>query len=230
MKLLELPFLSEGNKLKKIVKHEEPLEVVEWKKKFKNKNNRKPNFEDLFKDLEIKQNLKNELIAEQNSLCGYCCGELINPKDDSKSHIEHIKPKGVAKYANLSLEYTNLMASCTTKGKNRHCGAAKEDDYDEKLFISPYDEQCEKHFSYKAAQGKIDSEDDRASYMIKLLNLNDEILKNARRIAYFTSGISYKNEEELENYVKILKRDDCSIPYCDMLLFCAEEKLNEIRR
>ena len=228
--MLELPFLSEGNKLRKIVKHEEPLEVVEWKKKFKNKNNRKPNFEDLFKDLEIKQNLKNGLIAEQNNLCGYCCGELINPKDDSKSHIEHIKPKAVAKYANLSLEYTNLMASCTTKGKNRHCGAAKEDDYDEKLFISPYDEQCEKHFAYKAAQGIIEGKDEKAVYMITLLKLDDEVLNNARKTAYQTSGIAYKNEDELKKYINVLKKKDCSIPYCDMLLFCAEEKLNEIRQ
>ena len=154
----------------------------------------------------------------------------MSTSNDKESHIEHIKPKGVEKYANLSLEYTNLMASCTTKGKNRHCGANKENNYDENLFISPYDEHCEDHFSYKAAQGKVEGKDEKSSYMITLLNLNDQTLKNARKKAYFISGISYKNEKELENFIKYLKSKDCSLPYCDMLLYCAEEKLNEIRR
>lgn len=45
----------------------------------------------------------------------------------------------------LSLEYSNLHASCQGEnGDMKHCGHAKGNDYDKALLISPLDKNCEK--------------------------------------------------------------------------------------
>lgn len=61
--------------MKTIYKNDEPQEILQWKRKFKNKNGRVPRYSDLNEDKNLlhKIFLKNSLISEQGHICCYCC-------------------------------------------------------------------------------------------------------------------------------------------------------------
>ena len=81
-----------------IQKDKDPDEILSWKKKFKNKNKRKPCYEDI-KSKPEKQQLKEALLHEQKYLCCYCCNRI----SDDSSHIEHFVPQ--SKDSGFSIEY-----------------------------------------------------------------------------------------------------------------------------
>ena len=174
--------------MKRIYKNDEPQEILQWKSKFKNKNGRVPRYSDLNeeKNLPHKIFLKNSLISEQGHICCYCC----KPIKTDNSHIEHIRPKERDEYRAMSLEYENLLASC--KGyhdREENCGHSKDNIFDEELFVSPLEENCESLFEFND-RGKIKAADgnERAAYTIELLNLDTEQLNAARTEAMWVSG------------------------------------------
>lgn len=150
-------------------------------------------------------------ISQQHGLCAYCCKSIS--LDDSLN--EHIKPKGLGKYANLSMQYSNIIASCKTEGSNATCSAAKENHYDEK-FVSPLDADCESHFDY-FPNGEIVSDTPEGNYTIKVLNLNAYKLRKAREAQlqacenYHDAGMVKKyflqpdENNQLPSYVDIVK-------------------------
>ena len=134
-----------------IQKNAEPQEFIDWKRKFKNKNKRDAQYSDI-KEEPIKIKVKNALIQEQRYICCYCCNQI----GERDSHIEHFCPKGRQEYSGKSLDYDNILASCQgegtknskTKRVRRHCGYAKQDQFDEKLMISPLDINCAERFVF----------------------------------------------------------------------------------
>lgn len=123
----------------------------------------------------IRQKLREFNIEQQHGLCAYCCREI----DLHNSLNEHIKPRGLGKYSNQSMDYTNIVASCDKEGKEEAtCSAHKKNDYDEK-FVSPLDSDCEKYFEYYP-NGEVVSDSDKGKYTIDLLNLNSYRLRQAR--------------------------------------------------
>jgi uncharacterized protein (TIGR02646 family) len=92
-----------------------------------------------------KQQFHRHLIAEQGHICCYCGGRIV-PAD---SHIEHFKPQ--TEFADLELDYFNLLASCQNKlapKEPRHCGMGKGDWFDDRLLVSPLIVDCENFFEY----------------------------------------------------------------------------------
>ena len=147
-----------------IEKGEEPQFLIDFKKKYPKKDYDSKEF------AEHRPKLKERLIKEQKGLCAYCCGRITL----EKSHNEHIEPRHPGTFTSKrSLDYTNIVASCNNP---ETCGNKKENNYDEKQFISPVDENCEEKFTYYA-DGKIIGDD----YTIGVLNLNAYELKNARK-------------------------------------------------
>ena len=66
------------------------------------------------------------------------------------SHIEHLQPQSTTD-PDLTLEYTNLLASCQREREPKkpvHCGIAKDDWYDEDLIVSPLKPNCTDFFIY----------------------------------------------------------------------------------
>lgn len=174
--------------MKTIYKNDEPQEILQWKSKFKNKNGRVPRYSDLneVENLSHKIFLKNSLISEQGHICCYCC----KPIDTKNSHIEHIRPKERDEYRAISLEYENLLASCQGyHDREENCGHSKDDVFNEELFVSPLEENCESLFEF-SNRGKIKAVDgnERAGYTIELLNLDTEQLNAARTEAMWVSG------------------------------------------
>lgn len=174
--------------MKRIYKNDEPQEILQWKSKFKNKNGRVPRYSDLneVENLPHKIFLKNSLISEQGHICCYCC----KPIDTKNSHIEHIRPKERDEYRAISLEYENLLASCQGyHDREENCGHSKDNAFNEELFVSPLEENCESLFEF-SNRGKIKAVDgnERAGYTIELLNLDTEQLNAARTEAMWVSG------------------------------------------
>lgn len=125
---------------------------------------------------EIRAELRQHLLTEQQYLCCYCCCQIEDSKD---CHNEHIWPRN-SEIKHNSMDYHNLVASCN--GLNT-CGNKKGDVYDSKLFVSPADEDCESHFRFKY-DGRIEGVTKSGKYTIELLNLNDYNLVQARKRLY----------------------------------------------
>ena len=147
-----------------------------------------PRYSDLneVENLPHKIFLKNSLISEQGHICCYCC----KPIDTKNSHIEHIRPKERNEYRAISLEYENLLASCQGyHDREENCGHSKDNAFNEELFVSPLEENCESLFEF-SDRGKIKAVDgnERAGYTIELLNLDTEQLNAARTEAMWVSG------------------------------------------
>ena len=174
--------------MKTIYKNDEPQEILQWKSKFKNKNGRVPRYSDLneVENLPHKILLKNSLLSEQGHICCYCC----KPIDTKNSHIEHIRPKEREEYRAISLEYENLLESCQGyHDREENYGHSKDNAFNEELFVSPLEENCESLFEF-SNRGKIKAVDgnERAGYTIELLNLDTEQLNAARTEAMWVSG------------------------------------------
>ena len=104
--------------MKHIVKQQEPQAFAEWKAL--GSADWAPTYREL--SGEIKQSVKQALMAEQGYLCCYCERRLI----DHDSHIEHFRPQNDPQVD--PLDYTNLLCSCQNKiekGEPRHCGNLK---------------------------------------------------------------------------------------------------------
>lgn len=176
--------------MRKINKYIYPDAFEEWKIEFRNKNGRNATYSDLIG--EPKQRLKTSLYDEQYGLCCYCCKEVSYPYPNSEdSHIEHFRPKGIKQYENLSLDYINLHISCSGYKETReNCGHKKDNWFDEKLTVSPLEEDVESLFSYtidghiKAVKGN-----QRADTTIGKLDLDSFALQRLRMTAIFLCGL-----------------------------------------
>jgi uncharacterized protein (TIGR02646 family) len=157
--------------MRTISKEAEPNFFTTWKQAHPHAK-----YEDLSR--KVKRDLKESLIKEQKGLCCYC--ESLIDKDHS--HIEHFKPKGVAEFSHLELDYNNLHASCTKNaiaGMDVHCGHKKDCYYSETL-LSPLEPNCHTHFSY-TMDGKIHAADPQGTEAINVYNLNSELLIKKRK-------------------------------------------------
>lgn len=198
MKAIEKTDLG-NNALSKEIEKGIPLDAAEAKERWK-----------LFRGKKKKQ-AKNKLLIQQYRLCGYTefnideFSSLASSKNGG-CHIEHIKPKSL--FPQLTFEYENLIISVlgsddlkrfkeeffvnnAPEADDSHKlyfgGHKKENIFDEVLFISPTEADCQRYFVYiehsgeiKPANGLEDDEVKRAEYTINLLNLNHPYLKNQR--------------------------------------------------
>lgn len=128
--------------MKYIKKGEEPESFKAWKALAKTT----PNWGYSYLQNPEKRELHDALLREQGYICCYCGMRITR----ESSHIEHLIPQSTPD-PDLSVEYTNLLASCQREREPRkpiHCGVAKEDWYDENLMVSPLKQNCIDFFIY----------------------------------------------------------------------------------
>jgi uncharacterized protein (TIGR02646 family) len=128
--------------VKYIKKGEEPESFKTWKALARTT----PNWGYSYLQNPEKRELHEALIREQGYICCYC-GMRITWES---SHIEHLKPQSLPD-PDLSVDYTNLLASCQREREPKkpiHCGVAKDDWYDENLMVSPLKQNCKDFFIY----------------------------------------------------------------------------------
>jgi len=139
-----------------------------------------------------KKRLLEHLLAEQYYLC--CYSELRADEADLGYHIEHVVNKGMVPAR--TFDYENLSASAIqseripTLSSGEVFGGhtpGKMVAYDEALFISCRNPDCEKAFAYLSDGRVVPRQDlsiadsERAQYTINLLNLNSPYLVVLRR-------------------------------------------------
>nr|WP_199330696.1 retron system putative HNH endonuclease [Microcoleus sp. FACHB-68] len=172
----------------------------------------------IYKDLRgtPKTELHESLLREQGYICCYC-GNSINDKD---SHIEHFKPQTT--YPDLTLEYTNLLASCQREGKKSepvHCGPKKAYWYDEQLMISPLEPNCADFFTYSGSGEILPATDPdkqaAAKETIDKLGLDIDKLRAERiqAIEGFLQAIKGLTDEEIQQFAQAYEKLDVKGKY-----------------
>lgn len=159
--------------MKRINKGTEP----EFWKEFKRKHPQ-TSYRDLGqvkKGAEVRHKMREQLMKEQYYLCCYCCRQI----DEENSLNEHIRPED--HYPNETMDFMNLVASC--KKDIDSCGPGKKNKYDEELFVSPLDEDCEEHFIF-FPNGEMRGVTDKGRYTVDLLSLDSYKLCQARAAKY----------------------------------------------
>ncbi|MEA1966922.1 MAG: retron system putative HNH endonuclease [Thermodesulfobacteriota bacterium] len=162
--------------MKYIQKGIEPQELTDWKSLAN--DDWQPDYDSM--GGQLKNAVKESLMQEQGYLCCYCERRLIL----HDSHIEHFNPQSNNEID--PLDYSNMLCSCQNrlkKGEPRHCGNLKDKWFDYELLVSPFDQECENRFSFKA-DGKIksaDKNDNAANITIKEIGLDIPKLNDLRR-------------------------------------------------
>jgi uncharacterized protein (TIGR02646 family) len=170
--------------VKYIKKGEEPESFKAWKALAKTT----PNWGYSYLQNPEKRELHDALLREQGYICCYCGMRVTR----ESSHIEHLKPQSTPD-PDLSVEYTNLLASCQREREPRkpiHCGVAKDNWHDENLMVSPLKPNCSDFFIYtddgQILDTDIPDKKAAAATTIKMLCLNipkliamrEEVIKN----------------------------------------------------
>lgn len=189
--------------MKQITKSAEPREFAVWKSD--DKMSRRPNWDRVRSH--VRSVIHESLMREQGFICCYCESRIS--MDDS--HVEHLRPR--RRYRLLQLDYSNLLCSCLREqaaGEPSHCGPRKGSWFDEEMFISPLQEDCETRFRF-TANGEIhprSSSDVAAATTINRLALDLPKL-NALRKAVM-DGLCDLPEPDIE---RVLARgEDGSFP------------------
>lgn len=161
-----------------------------------------------------KRALHQSLLTEQGHVCCYC-GRRISLEN---SHIEHFRPQ--ERYANVSLDYSNLFASCLRTKSQRmplHCGHQKANWFDEHIHIMPTNIGCERRFRF-LLNGSIEptrATDKHATQMLEVLALDIAFLKNRRAqtlLGIFDDDfLASATREELKVLIEALRTLDNGI-------------------
>lgn len=181
------------------------------------KKNPNAQYRDLDKDEEgitVRKILREHLVRSQYYLCAYCCRRIEPSGEDSLN--EHIKPQGIARYSRYSMCYDNIVASCNRQENQPTCSAKKKNDYDEKRFVSPLQEDCEEHFAF-APNGEIMGTTEKGDYTCNLLGLNSYVLKEARKATYKTAADYH--DENLVKEVYLMPHEGRLAPFADMIKY-----------
>ncbi len=167
------------------------------------------------------------LQQEQQGLCCYC-ESRIDLKGIHESHLEHVVPQSLR--PERRFDYSNLAVSCggkqcsersvdETEQEERHsCGHRKENEHDEARFLNPLEEaDVSGYFSFNKESGQIlpatgmePVEKSRAEYTIRLLGLDVQYLRNARRNAVKALLLVTKGRPELVN--ALLQQGEMAYP------------------
>lgn len=190
--------------MRHVLKGAPPADFEAWKAKAN--DDWQPNYGNLQNP--EKRHLHKALLDEQGQVCCYC-GRSITLGD---SHIEHFRPQ--EQRLDLDLAFENLFASCireTGPGAPLHCGHAKGHEFDEARHVSPLDPACERRFTYSLA-GAILPLDDAARYMVELLSLDIEFLRNRRlevlRRVFDDAFIASATDAELQSLAQAYREPD----------------------
>ena len=112
------------------------------------------------------------LLEEQNLLCAYC--EKVIDDNPKNSNIDHFRLKAGHLFPEKTLDYSNLLVSCNTKGrcsdyKDKHIKS--KNDYDN--IVNPISENPDDFFDYLIT-GEIVAKNQKAEFSIDIFQLGKE--------------------------------------------------------
>ncbi|WP_298980238.1 hypothetical protein [uncultured Psychrobacter sp.] len=153
-------------------------------RQFKRRHNQ-GNYSDLTS--EIRQDIRLACTTEQFYLCAYCCKPISGDSRDTMN--EHVEARKIA--PNRSLDYTNIVASCTTPNQCDNAHGAQP------LPLTPFDAECETDLAFKLS-GRVTGLTDDAKETIRVLNLDNKSLIEQRRMLINTMLFTY-GEDAIED-------------------------------
>jgi uncharacterized protein (TIGR02646 family) len=174
--------------VKRIRKGSEPPELVAWRAALRPRG-AVPDWES-FGD-PARGATRTGLAADQFQLCCYCTAAI----DRGDYHIEHWKPR--EHYRDLTYIWSNMLASCESyRNENiegeivetqRHCGAAKDNWFEDGVTVDPQHREVETWFRYPlsgrlaASKTLSTAHFNNVETTISKLNLNAPSLVTRRR-------------------------------------------------
>lgn len=158
----------------------EPVSLRQFKRRYKQNNYNNLNSK-------IKQDIRLACTTEQFYLCAYCCKPISGDSRDTMN--EHVEARKIA--PNRSLDYTNIVASCTTPNQ---CDDAHGS---QPLPLTPFDAECETDLAFKLS-GRVTGLTDDAKETIRVLNLDNKSLIEQRRMLINTMLFTY-GEDAIED-------------------------------
>lgn len=155
--------------MRKITKGETPESFANWVRHKPNNMNENQWFQELYvqKQWGIVSDLSRYNAQEQLYLCAYCCASVSGESKDTVN--EHVEARSLA--SRRSLDHTNIVASCKTKGQ---CDASHAS---QPLPLTPLMDECETEFKFKI-NGRVEGLTARAIESIRVLNLGDDEKNN----------------------------------------------------
>jgi uncharacterized protein (TIGR02646 family) len=152
--------------VRKIIKGDEPASLSAWKRRRANNNK-------TYNDLghSERQDIRAQCTEEQFYLCAYCCARISGENHDTMN--EHIQARDI--FPNLSLDYANIVASCTTSNQ---CDDSHQN---QGLPLTPLMGECETELKFYIS-GRVKGLTPRAEETIRVLNLGDDEANNEKII------------------------------------------------
>ena len=216
-----------------IKKKQQPQSLIEAKKTVP-----LPKYGEL--DTQVKDDIRTHLLEEQGFICCYCMQRI----EANKMKIEHYKAQNEDKYPELQLEFGNMLAACKGEIENDprnilHCDSAKGKE--DLVLINPHDASKKYIFEQLkyTASGEIKSDnEDVQKELEKILNLNQEQLKNLRKsiidgiVEMISRGFKKEPVKKsfLENQIeKANTRKKAKLsPFCQVKIYYLEKKLRQM--
>lgn len=188
-----------------------PKSFTNWVDKKPKAQNENEWFQELYKKQkwEIINELSVHNTAEQFYVCAYCCDRIEGTRLDTVN--EHVIARAIK--PERSLDHTNIVASCKTKGQcdDSHKG--------QPLPLTPFMDESETELKFKIS-GRVEGLTTRATEAIKVLNLGDHERNNKALIEkrkqlsanlLWLSGIDPNEGLEDEDLLRAVI-DDLKIP------------------
>ncbi len=184
--------------MKKITKSDEPDALVAWRAHHPGKR-----YEALG-PLE-RSAIRASCAVEQFYLCAYCCQSISGQACDTVN--EHLLPRHT--HHHLSLDYSNIVASCTTQGQ---CDAAHAH---QTFSLTPLMDECESKLKFRIS-GCLEGTTERARETIRVLNLGDHernnrsLVEKRKQLSHalmFTNGLDPNAPLEDDELLQALIED-----------------------
>lgn len=150
--------------MRKIHKGQEPDSLIKWKRQHPH------GLYDQLTELG-RQDIREACSTEQFYLCAYCCQAISGTNADTMN--EHVEARASA--PNRSLDFSNIVASCTTPGQ---CDAAHGS---QALPLTPLMDECETELRFMLS-GRVQGLSPRAEQSIRTLNLGEHEQYNKKLV------------------------------------------------
>lgn len=198
-----------------------------------------------------KTTIQEALLEEQGYLCAYCMSRIsleLNENYQPKIGIEHFLPQASSKKETQeanpkdTLNYSNMLGVCNGKSdEHLHCDkteGGKGDGNVKLLRLNPLDKNCEKllKYNFNGTIQSIDGNEDVEYDLNTNLNLNNQKLKENRKIAFDLAWErfkrTHKNKAKWTKQIfqaeidKLKQKDDKDkyAAYCQCLIYLFENK------
>lgn len=147
---------------------------------------------------------KRFLQNEFSRVCVYC-RQPDSSAPNLNFGVDHYRPKGIARFANLVCSYANLYYCCGD------CNSRKNNYWppDEKAgpyVVNPCDHEMAAHLRFDKTTGRVETRTPDGIHTEELLQLNDEALVKYRQSTLSTVNLYLAEIKRLERQQKAIAR------------------------